>query len=179
MTNITGTITNAGQMSPKDRNGNTYQDIDIQTNEGYVYKGRIGSKNGYQAGAPIQVTSEEKADGTLYFRKYNPQYPQDSQPPQQAPPQQAPQQQPQQQAPQGPTDKDILIVRQCCVKAAAAMCPPETGSSAQDTVAIAKVFEDYCLGRDQPASTAPATQPSGPNPDYDPNYQQPDDQIPF
>ena len=175
---ITGTITNADQGTPLDQNGNTYQNIVIQDNEGREYTGRIGSKNGYTVNTPIQVTFEMKQGNRgeyMYFHKYNPQsqYPQGDG--QQRPPQQRQQATRQQQAPQqqGPTPKDILIIRQCCIKAAAQLAVNEP----EETILYARKFENYVLGRSQEAQ--PSTQPSGSNPDYDPNYQQPEDQIPF
>jgi hypothetical protein len=146
---ITGSITNAGPASPPEgQYGVRYQDVVITSNEGYEYTGRIGSKNGYANGTPIQVTSEEKqgSNGTyLYFKKYNPQYPQggnqQSPPPQQRPPQQqAPQQ------PQGP-NKDVIIVRQCCIKAAVVLHQANTSTEA---IAAAQQFEDYVFGRTAP-----------------------------
>ncbi len=177
---INGTITNAGPASPPTgQHGVMYQDVVIRDNNGYEYTGRIGSKNGYAVNTPIQVTMEEKSghNGPYnYFKKYNPQYlqgQQDSQSQQRPPQQQAPQQ----QAPQGPTAKDVLIVRQCCIKAAARLNVNEP----QEAIFYARKFEDYCLGRDQRVGAAPPTQPSGANPDYDPNPAPIDDRsdIPF
>ena len=86
---INGTITQAGQ--PSDPSGQfqvRYQDIIITDQAGQEWPGRIGSRQGYQVGAPINVTVEEKQgeSGTYnYFRKYNPRYPQGQSAPQRPP----------------------------------------------------------------------------------------------
>jgi len=88
---INGTVTSAGQASPpQGQYGVRYQDVTITDQQGYEHHGRIGSKQGYDVGTPIQVTVVEKQgqDGPYnYFKKYNPQYQQQTAPqqPQQAP----------------------------------------------------------------------------------------------
>ena len=76
---ISGTITQAGQPSaPTGQFQVMYQDVTITDQQGHEWHGRIGSKQGYQAGAPISVTVEQKPGDSgpyNYFRKYNPQYP--------------------------------------------------------------------------------------------------------
>lgn len=77
---ISGTITQVGQPSePSGQFQVRYQDIIITDQNGQEWPGRIGSKQGYQANTPISVTVENKEDGEgghySYFRKYNPQYP--------------------------------------------------------------------------------------------------------
>lgn len=75
---ITGTITDAGQASaPSGQHQVRYQDIVITEPTGKKWYGRIGSKQGYQAGTAISVTVEIKEGESgpyNYFRKYNPQY---------------------------------------------------------------------------------------------------------
>lgn len=77
---INGTITQVGQPSePSGQYQVRYQDIIITDQKGGEWPGRIGSKRGYQVNTPISVTVEDKDDGEggtyNYFRKYNPQYP--------------------------------------------------------------------------------------------------------
>lgn len=76
---INGTITQAGQASPPSGQFQVrYQDIVITDQAGQEWVGRIGSKAGYQVNTPVTVTVEEKQqDGVPYnyFRKHNPQYP--------------------------------------------------------------------------------------------------------
>ncbi len=78
---ISGEITQANQPSdPSGQFSVRYQDITITDNDGQEHYGRIGSKQGYAVGTPIQVTVEQKpgSEGVYnYFRKYNPKYPQD------------------------------------------------------------------------------------------------------
>jgi hypothetical protein len=187
MSVLSGTITGAGPPSPPLGKYKTiYQDIDLTLPDGTKYAGKIGSKDGrYSAGMAIDVTWETKKDKNqndyIMFHKINPEYQQGAQS-QGLPPQQQRQQQQQaprqQQAPQGPTDKDILIVRQCCVKAAAGYCSEENATPS-DVINVSKMFEAYCLGRDVAEQGQPS-QPAGPNPDYDPDYQPPEhDDIPF
>lgn len=120
---INGTITQANQASePTGQYKVRYQDVCITDQVGKEWYGRIGSKQGYQANTPIIVTVETKEqDGTSYnyFRKHNPQYPDQGRRPA---PQNASQasSQPRQQP---NTSKDRLIVAQVVYKALARLCP--------------------------------------------------------
>lgn len=124
MVTIIGTITQAGPASnPTGQYQVRYQDVTITDQQGHEWHGRIGSKQGYQAGAPISVTVEQKPGDSgpyNYFRRYNPQYPnQGSQAPAQAP-QRPAQGQAAQRPPQTtPNGKDRLIVTQVVYKALA------------------------------------------------------------
>lgn len=140
---IQGTITQASQpTAPQGQYAVKYQDIAITDPTGKEWYGRIGSKQGYQTNTPISVIVEIKdgQDGTPYnyFRKYNPQYP--NQPiPQQSP--QPPQQQarPPATPPQAkPTSTNInlSIERQCAAKSACNYCAL-TGKDADKIVPIA------------------------------------------
>lgn len=75
---INGTITEAGQASePTGTHRVLYQDVTITDKQGVEWPGRIGSKQGYEEDTPISVTVEVKQgdEGPWnYFRKYNPQY---------------------------------------------------------------------------------------------------------
>jgi len=89
---ISGTITIAEPVDSTDQMSNKYQWITIDGPNGPI-RGRIGSKQGYQANTPINVTVESKQgqEGQYnYFKRYNPQYDQPSQPPPQKPQQGAP-----------------------------------------------------------------------------------------
>ena len=183
---ISGTITNADQGTPFDRNGNTYQNIVIRDNNGLEYTGRIGSKEGYVVNAPIQVTYEMKQGNRgeyMYFHRYNPDYPQDQQgTPRRQSQQRAPlqrQQAPRQQQKAEPDWDKIADGKVLCnvicyaIQANQISCKNE---------AEAKLWTRIIVDRPligEPPVNQPSTQPSGPNPDYDPNYQPPDDQIPF
>ncbi len=116
--NISGTITIAEPVDSTDQNQTKYQWITIQGPEGPI-RGRIGSKQGYQQGTPINVTVEVKQgqDGQYnYFKRYNPQY---GQPSQGSPSPTSPQK-PYEAAPiapQSPNGNEMRIVREVAIKA--------------------------------------------------------------
>jgi len=176
---ITGTITNAGPASaPSGPYAVRYQDVVIKDNNGYEYTGRIGSKAGYAVNTPIQVTYEMKQGDNgeyMYFKKYNPQYPQGQQGSQQ---QQAPQQQMPQQAKPGPDWDKIADSKVLCHLIGAAIMGKQISCK---TESEAKLWAKVILGRSLVGENmAPPSQPAGPNPDYDPDYHSPDNSdIPF
>lgn len=51
----------------------------------------------------------------------------------------------------GPSSKDILIIRQCCIKAAATLYQGDSSPSVSEAVLAAQQFEDYVLGRNAPS----------------------------
>ena len=116
---INGTITKVQPVDSTDQNNTQYQWVVIASQAGVETTGRIGSKQGYQAGMPINVTVEQKQgnDGVYnYFKKFNPQYGSPQQPSnfqKQLTPQNPP------QAPSRPAgaSKDRLIVAQVVYKA--------------------------------------------------------------
>ena len=179
--NIEGTITNVGPSAAPDINQCCRQKVQITNASGTAFVGFINwKKQAYTVGMPILVEAAANQDGSFYFKKINPRFAQSGGQQQgnqqqgdqqwQQPPQQA-----QQQAYRYPDAKDIGIIRQCCIKAAARLSLNEP----EETILYARKFENYVLGRSQEAQ--PSTQPSGSNPDYDPNPQPPEegDPIPF
>jgi len=73
---IKGTITQTGPVSePKGQYAVRYQDITISAQDG-DYFGTIGSKNGYNIGAPLEVNIENKTDQNNkpynYFKRVDP-----------------------------------------------------------------------------------------------------------
>ena len=176
---IEGQITNVKPSGPVNpQNGCSRQEILIRANNGREYAGVIQwKKQPYAIGMSITATADTNQDGNYYFKKINPGYGQQGG--QQSQWQQPPQgqQAPPQQQYSYPDAKELSICRQCCIKAAAEGDLPDSDS----VVARARIFEAYCLGRDQPTSAGPPSQPLGVNPDYDPNQPPPPDNsdLPF
>ncbi|KKN70082.1 hypothetical protein LCGC14_0434070 [marine sediment metagenome] len=166
--NIEGTITNTAPSAAPDANQCCRQKIQITNASGTEFVGFINwKKQAYAVGMPILVEATANQDGSFYFKKINPRFAQGGNQQQGDQQWQQPPQQAQQQAYRYPDAKDIGIIRQCCIKAAARLSLNEP----EEVILYARKFEAYCLGREatsQPSGSNPSYEA---NPDYNPNPQ--------
>ncbi|KKL21734.1 hypothetical protein LCGC14_2442490 [marine sediment metagenome] len=144
---IKGMITSVGQLGqPVGKWQYRYQDITVTTDSGETVTGNIGSKlpNGYVVDTPISVEVTQDPQYGTKFRVFDPNRTQTTY--------SKPTVKPTTSNPVSSiVSTNVQIIRQCCIKAAARISAGDNDGDfaklAKYTIAMAKDFEAYVLGR--------------------------------